>query len=122
MKIWKYSGMFLTGTGILHVIAALILEKQGLAEIIRNGPINSVGDDCVRGLAFWFLVCGIIVILFGHTLHLYIKQVQKPAPLFFGWFLLIFAVAGCVIVPVSGFWLFLPQALIVIVANKKTTK
>ncbi|MDR1278108.1 MAG: DUF6463 family protein [Treponema sp.] len=27
------------------------------------------------------------------------------------------SVVGCIIIPVSGLWLFIPQALIIIVAN-----
>ena len=49
----------------------------------------------------------------------YIKKEQKPAPLVLGYCILAFAVVGCIIEPISGFWLFLPQALVIIAANRK---
>ena len=63
--------------------------------------------------------CGIFVILLGQVVHYYVKKEQKPTPLTFGYTLLIFTIFGCVVEPGSGFWLFLPQALIIIFANKK---
>ena len=30
-----------------------------------------------------------------------------------------FAIIGCIVEPISGFWLFLPQALIIIYSNMK---
>jgi uncharacterized membrane protein YecN with MAPEG domain len=119
VKIWKYSGIFLIATGILHTIVAIALGIEAFSEIIRDGVINVIAEDYTRAFAFWFLICGIFVILLGQILHFYIKREQKPAPLFFGYSLLILTIFGCIVEPVSGFWLFLPQALIIIVANKK---
>ena len=67
MKLWKYSGIFLIATGILHSIVASILGKETFLDIIRDGVI-----------------------------------------------------IGCAVEPGSGFWLFLPQALIIILANRKS--
>ena len=119
MKAWKYSGIFLIATGILHTIVAIALGKDAFIEIIRDGVINVISQDCTRALAFWFLICGIFVIFLGQVLHYYIKREQKPAPLFLGYSMLILTIFGCIIEPVSGFWLFLPQALIIIIANRK---
>lgn len=119
MKLWKYSGTFLAVTGIIHTIYALLLGKEAFVEMIRDGLINSTGANYSRAFALWFLVCGIILVFWGQTLQYYIKKEQKPAPLFLGYCILAFAVAGCVVEPVSGFWLFLPQAFIIITANRK---
>jgi len=120
MKIWQYSGIFLIATGILHTIAAIIFGWEAFVEIIRNGLlINITSRDCTHELALWFFVCGIFVILLGQVIHFYIKKEQKPAPLSFGYTLLVFTIFGCIVEPGSGFWLFIPQALIIIFANKK---
>jgi len=118
MKIWKYSGTLLTATGILHTIVALGLGWSRYSEMFQDGLINSTEGDFERGFALWFLVCGVLLILLGETLQYYIKREQKPAPLFLGYSLLVFSVLGCIIVPVSGFWLFIPQALIIILAKR----
>lgn len=120
MKLWRFSGIFLTITGIIHTVVALFLTKDILLEMIRDGLINSTGMDYSRCFSFWFLIVGIILILWGTTLQYYIKKEQKPAPLFLGYSILLFAVIGCILEPFSGFWLFLPQALIIIIANRNS--
>ena len=120
MKFWKYSGIFLIATGILHTIVAIALGWEAFVEIIRDGLlINVKSRELTHEFALWFFICGIFVILLGQVLHFYIKREQKPAPLSFGYSLLVFTIFGCIVEPGSGFWLFLPQALIIIFANKK---
>ena len=41
MKLWKYSGTFLTATGIIHTIYALFIGKDAFSEMLRNGLVNS---------------------------------------------------------------------------------
>jgi hypothetical protein len=120
LQLWKYSGVFLIATGILHTVVALILGKDAFTDIFRDGFINAVGEDLSREFAVWFLVLGVFVIFFGQVLHYYIKKEQKPIPLFLGYNLLILSIIGCLLEPASGFWLFIPQALIIIFAKKKT--
>ena len=122
-KMWKYSGIFLVATGILHTIVAIALGWEAFVEIIRDGLfINVSSRELSHEFALWFFICGIFVILLGQVLHIYIKREQKPAPLSFGYSLLVFTILGCIVEPGSGFWLFLPQALIIIVANMKAGK
>lgn len=116
MKLWKYSGLLLVITGILHIIVAILLRGDVYWDMIQDGLIAST-KDVTRGFALWFFVCGVLIILFGQTLHYYIRREQKPAPLFLGYALLVFSVLGGLIEPVSGFWLFIPQALIIIMAD-----
>ena len=67
MKLWKYSGTLLTATGIIHTIYALFLGKEAFTEMLNNGLIDSIGENHNLGFAFWFLICGIILILWGET-------------------------------------------------------
>jgi uncharacterized membrane protein len=117
-KLWQLSGIFLITTGILHTLVALMMEKNAFIAIFCNGFFNGIGTNVELGLAFWFLICGIVTVFLGQILHYYIKKEQTPAPKFLGYNLLILSVIGCCIVPVSGFWLFIPQALIIIFATK----
>lgn len=117
-KLWKYSGLFLIITGILHSIVAILLNWKIYVEIFRSGLINSITKDYARAFAFCFFVCGIFLMLFGYTLDYYIKKEQKPAPLLLGYELLVFSILGCLLDPMSGFWLFIPQAFIIIFSNK----
>jgi len=117
-KVWKYSGIFLIVTGIIHSIVGIVIGKDYLIDIIKDGLLNAVEVDNLRHIAFWFLLCGIFIIILGHTLHYYIKKEQKP-PLFLGYYLLVMAVISCILMPASGFWLFIPQAFIILFAKRK---
>lgn len=118
MKLWKYSGTLLTLTGIIHTLYALFIGRDAFIEMWQAGLVNVAGKACGSAFALWFLICGVILIFWGQTLQYYITREQKPAPVTLGYFLLLFTAAGCVIEPVSGFWLFLPQAFIIIAANR----
>ena len=76
MKLWKYSGTLLTATGVIHTIYALFLGKEAFTEMLNNGLIDSIGENHNLGFAFWFLICGIILILWGETLQ-YNKEELK---------------------------------------------
>jgi hypothetical protein len=123
MKIWKYSGILLTATGILHTVVGIVLCRNYLWSIVKNKFFNALwisreaGFDSNLSFAFWFLICGMVIIMLGHTLHYYIKKEQKPAPAFLAYWFLGLSVIGCIIIPISGLWLFIPQALIIIAAN-----
>lgn len=118
MKLWKYSGTFLTATGIIHTIYALFIGKDAFSEMLRNGLVNSIGENYSQGFAFWFLTCGIILILLGQTLQYYIRKEQKPAPVFLGYSILLLTIIGCIIEPVSGFWLFCRKQLLLFIQIK----
>jgi hypothetical protein len=120
MKIWKLSGIFLIVTGIIHNIVAILLLHEPYWQIIKNGFINAVTTtgDVGRLFAFWFFMCGIFIIFLGQVIHYYIRRVHHPAPLFFGYSKLALSIFICIVEPVSGSWLFIPQALIIIFANR----
>lgn len=119
MKIWKYSGIILIATGILHIIVAFLKYGKTYMKIIRDGAVDAIGGDCERGIALWFLVCGILLIFWGQGMHARIKETKSPAPRSVGWSLMVVSIAGCIVEPVSGFWLFLPQAAIIVLAGRK---
>lgn len=77
MKLWKYSGTFLVITGAIHTVYALLLGKEDFTDMIKDGLINSTDDSYSRAFALWFLVCGIILILWGaNTPILYQKRAE----------------------------------------------
>ena len=119
MKLWKYSGTILSLTGGIHVAFAIIQNWNIYKVFFSDGLVNPIGNDIQKGLSFWFMLVGVLLILFGQTLQYYIKREGRPAPLFLGYALLVFSVAGCVVIPLSGFWFFIPQALIILLARRK---
>lgn len=83
-------------------------------DIIMDGFTASIGNDAWKGhtlLGFlWAGYCS----FFGGTLQYYIRKEQKPVPLFLGYSLLLVSVVGYILLPLSSFWLLIPQALIMI--------
>lgn len=118
MKLWRYSGFFLTATGVIHVVFALTAYWSSYSALFSDGLVNSLGEDLQKNLAFWFILVGVLLLMFGQSLQHYIKKEGMPAPLSLGYALLVFSVFGCFVVPASGFWLFIPQALIIILAKR----
>jgi hypothetical protein len=118
-KMWKYSGIFLIITGIIHNAVAIFLMHDIYRQIIQSGFVNAVAGDFGRWFASWFFICGIFIIFLGQIVHHYIQRGQRPAPAFFGWTLLALSVFICIAEPISGSWLFIPQALIIIFSNRK---
>lgn len=119
MKFWKYSGTYLVITGIFHAIIAIVVRGRLYLDMFKDGIVNIPSKDYAIGFAFWFFMIGVLLVLWGITLQYYIKKEQKPAPLFIGYAMLVFSVIGCLMIPKSGFWLFIPQSFIIIVANKR---
>ena len=121
MKIWNKSGILLIATGIIHNLLGFLMGWKTLVEIANSGFFNSVNDQMDRNAIFWFLFGGFMMMLMGHFMHLYIKENHKPLPPSIGYYLLILTIAGCIIMPISGFWLVVPQALVIILSNKRNS-
>lgn len=114
MQLWKYSGILLLLTGVLHNVVGFILGWDILLKIARDGFINAVDPDFDRNFIFWFLFSGLSLMIMGHLAHWIIKKRKAPLPSFLGWYLLALAFIGGIMMPVSGFWLFIPQGFIII--------
>lgn len=119
MKYWKKSGTFLAATGALHCAIAFLSGGIVYRDIFFPCPLNTVGTDPRKEFYLWFLLIGVLLILWGSTLQYYIHKEQRPAPRFLGYALMALSVLGCIVLPVSGFWLFIPQAAIILLAKRK---
>jgi hypothetical protein len=100
-------------------LIALAAGGNAFVEMFHAGVFNSVKGEPARSLSFWFLIVGIACFFLGHTLHYYIKKTAQPAPKFLGYYMLGLGIAGTVFAPVSGFFLFIIQGLIIVVAKRK---
>jgi len=122
MKLWKKSGHLLIATGIIHNVVGLLAGWPILKGIAAAGFVNAIGagpEDMDRNAIFWFLFSGFLLMMLGRMMQDSIRQQQQPVPASLGYQLLVSALIGCLLMPASGFWLVLPQAIIIIQANKK---
>ncbi|PTL79671.1 DUF6463 family protein [Vitiosangium sp. GDMCC 1.1324] len=116
------TGTLLMLTGVLHEVVGVILFRGPLAEMLRAGVFNSVGDDSgPRAAAFWFLVSGCGFVLFGWLCRWVELELARPLPAGLGWGLVMLGVACVVPMPITGAWLFFPLGIRVLLDARQRT-
>ncbi len=117
-NLWKYSGIYIWASGLLHILVGIMSGLEGWRSIVAHGVVNASEVDLGTSLAFWFTISGMFIVMLGLVVQYYIQATGRPAPKMLGWWLLAFAAIACVVAPVSGGWLFLPQAWIILAAKR----
>ena len=117
-NLWKYSGIYIWASGLLHIVVGIVSGLEGWKSIAAHGVVNASEVDPGTSLAFWFTIGGMFIVMLGPVVQHYIKMTGRPAPKFLGGWLLVFAAVACIVAPVSGGWLFLPQAWIILTAKR----
>lgn len=111
--IKRQMGLALMLTGWLHTVVGLIEYRNELQLMVSNGLWNTVVDGEISA-AFWFMMSGFLLILLGYIADWLMKKKEISPPPAFGWTLLVVCLVGAIAMPVSGFWLVLPQAWILL--------
>jgi uncharacterized protein DUF6463 len=100
--------------GVVHVAVTAMVYPDSVASIRRGGVVAAVEADPelvpVRGLGFWYVTSGLGTVALGVAVaDLERRRLLRPhhAAL-----LAAIGVWGVVLVPRSGFWLFLPLAAV----------
>jgi hypothetical protein len=101
------------GTGGHHTLLGVPGFRRTLIEIHRARYLDMIGRDPERNAALWYLTTGALLFALGQLARAtQVRTGDVPRPL--GWGLLAVAVPGVVVLPLSGFWLVLGQALLVL--------
>ncbi|SDX35520.1 hypothetical protein SAMN04488069_101117 [Hymenobacter psychrophilus] len=95
-------------TGILHMLLGVAVFTGPARSIWQAGIWNSIAHDYSRATFLWFSCSGALLLLLGYLMHWVLQQ--RPLPRALGGGLAALALAGGIIMPVSGFWLVLIQA------------
>ncbi len=117
----RLSGPLLMATGVLDLLYVLVFHSRQLAAIAGDGFFDAVELDPAqfdRETAFWHLTFGTTVLILGALVH-WAQARTGSLPAFLGWSLLAFGVAGVILIPVSGFWAVLPQAVLMLVVARR---
>jgi hypothetical protein len=126
------SGRLLVATGVLHNAVGVAagsgaLPQAGLPprnlfkDIWRDGAIAAIEPDPARMALFWFLMFGCVLMAWGAQIHS-AERARAPLPTWSGFSLLGLGLIGVALVPVSGFWLVLPQALWMLLKSHRATR
>lgn len=111
-KLKSYSGMMLAWTAVLHTVVGIIVYWQPLADIAQSGLFNSIDSHYDRGSAFWFLLFGVLLFMLAGLIRWLTRVKRLEIPKFLGVYMLALCLVGVFFMPMSGFWLVIPQALI----------
>ena len=117
----RLSGPLLMATGVLDLLYVLVFHSRQLAAIAQDGFFNAVELDPAqldRETAFWHLTFGVTVLILGGLVH-WAQARTGTLPAFLGWSLLALGLFGAILVPVSGFWALLPQAVLMLVVARR---
>lgn len=108
-KIWI--GRWLVGVAVLHTLFGLAIGTRALSDIARRGVFNSVGEDPMVGVIVWFLLAGAITALLGMAVTMLERAAHFQGARGLGIGTALLALAGVILMPVSGFWLAFPPAI-----------
>lgn len=110
----RFPGRALMATGIGHALLGLVLFREPLAAILRDGIANTIRDGQYdREAAFWFLLFGPACFLLGQLVNHAIEHRDQWLFALVGWNLIAIGGVGALIMPVSGFWILLVIAPLV---------
>jgi hypothetical protein len=114
----RHSGLLLGLTGWLHTVVGIFLLWGILGDIVEAGVFNAVEPHFDRGAAVWFLFSGFFMLLLAYLMGWVIKEKGMELPRALAWYLLALSVLGIILMPISGFWLALPQVWIILSRRK----
>ena len=115
----RFSGIFLILTGALHTGIGVLLLGGPLRAIADEGFLNALQTGEWEQLtAFWFIMFGFLLVLLGALMHWVLRTLRTELPPFLGWGLLAICAVGVILLPVSGFWICIPQAWLIMRRSK----
>jgi hypothetical protein len=114
-----FLGRALVVTGVGHGLLGLVLFREPLAAIVRDGIANAIGlGQYDREAAFWFMLFSPACVLLGQLVDHAIEHRDRWLFSVVGWNLVAIGGVGAFIMPVSGFWILLALAPLVFKAAR----
>lgn len=103
MRAWI--GKSVISIGLIHSIFGFVVFRQVVGVLAGEGLLNTVNGQPDRERAFWFLFTGFVWLILGALID-WLERRRDTLPAFLGWSFLVMTVAGVILMPISGFWLF----------------
>ncbi|MDR3080423.1 MAG: DUF6463 family protein [Streptomyces sp.] len=111
-----WCGWLLIATGILHLGYGSAVYWSDLTDVVSSG-LGGAGGDADRERFFWFMLAGPTMLMMGAWARREYLQ-HGVLPRILAWYLL-FLGSLVLLMPDSGFWLFLPQAALAFCAARR---
>jgi hypothetical protein len=106
MRLWI--GRSILVVALIHSIFGVVFLGGALMKGLGRGVFGSVALTTPSSLAtaFWFFVAGALAFMVGGLVH-HLESLGLAFPQFLPWSLLALTVVGCLMMPVSAWWLLL---------------
>ena len=114
----RLAGRLLMVIGIIHCALFLWWGRPVFAAIWQDGFFNTIDPHRDRQMIFWSLCFGALAIFLGQLVS-WLEGQGKRTPAFMGWELLALFVIACALMPVSGGWLALIPAVLIILGSSR---
>jgi hypothetical protein len=119
--IRRWIGRWLIAVATIHTAFSFIVFHGTFSDIVARGIWNSVGEDPLRGAVAWFFLFGGALLAFGLAVDALERSGSAGAMRPLAWALLVVAILGIILMPVSGFWLVLPAAIGLFIKSQQRT-
>ena len=106
--------------GIAHIVFGIVKFKVPLAEAVRAGFIGQFKEPEARRTAFWFVLCGPLIMLAGHLAIRAVAAGDLSLLKIIGMYALIASVIGIAAFPVSPLWVLFLLSLLLIAAGRSS--
>lgn len=106
---------------MFHCALFLWFGRRSVRAIAGEGFWNTVDPVRERQVLFWALLTGVMALLLGQ-LALWVTKRGQPLPSSLGWQLLSMTLVAGVLMPVSGGWLLLVPAILIILGGRAASR
>ncbi len=113
------TGRLIMAAAILHIVLGIGFYAEPLGDIVQDGLWNAIGTNADRDAGFWFMFSGVLFLMLGGLIH-WVYRHTGTLPSFLGWSMLALSFAGVILMPVSGAWLVIGLAIMLIAISRRT--
>jgi hypothetical protein len=114
----RIAGWLLMAIGIIHVVLFLWVGRGALLAVVQEGFFKALYPHHDRLAIFWSLCFGMMLFFLGQLISW--REAQgKRIPAFLGWEIFGLTALGAVLMPVSGWWLAMVSAVLILVGSRR---
>ena len=115
-------GRLLMATGIGHTLVGVIVFREALAGTFHDGFLNAFWPHFDRLSAFWFLLFSPALFMLGQITNQAVERSDARILRIVGWYLLGIGVVGVAALPISGFWIQIALAPLILKAARRVER
>jgi uncharacterized membrane protein HdeD (DUF308 family) len=105
--------------GLAHIVFGVLRFQAPLAEAVAAGFFDQFRETEARRTAFWFLMCGPLLMLVGHLALRAVARGDRAALRVIGSYALVTSLVGVAAFPRSPLWALFVLSLLLVAAGSR---